>query len=157
MLAGFGAAYYQSAAEEFLIVQFFDGAFRFLNGLHLYKGKPFRALVVPITYDFRILDVPDSVEQFEKIALGCVERQVADVQTRRSDFDPFRFARRPGRLSAVARSCRGFRCAISEKCGDPLPECLFLRLRFRFYPLMTRVPIAPASGAAARTVRASPT
>ena len=41
MLAGFGAAHYQPAAEEFLIVQFFHGAFRFLDGLHLHKGKPF--------------------------------------------------------------------------------------------------------------------
>jgi hypothetical protein len=74
MLAGFGAAHYQPAAEELFIVQFFHGALRFLNSLHLHKGKPFRALVVPVTYDFGILDVPDSVEQLEKIALGCIER-----------------------------------------------------------------------------------
>ena len=41
VLAGFGAAYYQPAAEEFLIVQFFHGAPRFLNGLHLYKRETF--------------------------------------------------------------------------------------------------------------------
>ena len=41
MLAGFGAAYYQPAAEEFLIVQFFHRPFRFLNGLHLYKRETF--------------------------------------------------------------------------------------------------------------------
>jgi len=45
-----------------------------------------------VTYDFRILNVSDSVEQFKKIALGCVERQVADVQTRRSHVDSFGFA-----------------------------------------------------------------
>ena len=104
MLAGLGAAYHKPAAKKFLIVQFFYGAFRFLNGLHLHKSKSFRALVVAITHDLGILDVPDSVEQFEKIALGCVERQVTNVQTRRSDFDPFRFARRSGRLSAIGRS-----------------------------------------------------
>jgi hypothetical protein len=59
---------------------------------------------VAITHDLGILDVPDSVEQFEKIALGCVERQVTNVQTRRSDFDPFRFACRSGRLNAIGRS-----------------------------------------------------
>jgi len=41
MLARFGAAHYQPAAEEFLIVQFFHRAFRFLNGLHLYKRETF--------------------------------------------------------------------------------------------------------------------
>ena len=41
MLAGFGAAYYQPAAEEFLIVQFFHGALRFLDGLHLYECETF--------------------------------------------------------------------------------------------------------------------
>jgi len=155
MLARFGAAHDQPAAEEFFVVQFLYRASRFVDGLHLHKGKPFRALVVAITHDFRVLDVPDSVEQFEKIALGCVEGQVANVQTWRSDFDPFRFTCRSGRLSAVAGSGDGgFRRAVAKKCGDPLPECLFLR--FRFSPLMTRVPIAPASRTAARTMRASP-
>src|SRR6266496_4579598 len=107
-----------------------------------------------VTYDFRILDVSDSVEQLKKIALGCVERQVANVQTRRTDFNPFRFACRPRRLGTVARACFCLRCAISKKCGNPLPECLFLLLRF--FSVTTHVPVAPASGAAARTMRASP-
>ena len=79
MLAGFCAAHYQSAAEEFFVVQFLHSAFRFLDGLHLHKRKAFRALVVPITYDLGILHVPHSVEQFKQIALGGVERQVAYV------------------------------------------------------------------------------
>jgi hypothetical protein len=41
MLAGFGATHYQPAAEEFLVVQFFHGAFRFIDGLHLYKRETF--------------------------------------------------------------------------------------------------------------------
>jgi hypothetical protein len=41
MLAGFGAAHYQPATEEFLVVQFFHGAFRFIDGLHLYKRETF--------------------------------------------------------------------------------------------------------------------
>jgi hypothetical protein len=57
---------------------------------------------VAVAYNLGILDVSNSVEQFEKIALGCVERQIADVQTRRSNFNSFRFACRSGRLSAVA-------------------------------------------------------
>src|SRR5262249_48872184 len=153
MFAGLGAAYHQPAAEKFLIVQLCHGALRFLDGLHLYERKSFRALVVTVTYHLGILNVANSVEQFEEIALGRFERQIANVQTRGSDFNPFRFARRSRRLSAVARSCWGFRSPISEKCGNPLPECFFRW--FRFYTL-TRLSIAFASGTAVGTVRASP-
>ena len=63
-------------------MQFLYSALRFLNGLHLHKGKALRALIVPVTYDLCVLHVPHAVEQFEEIALGGVERQVADVETR---------------------------------------------------------------------------
>ena len=92
MLARLCAAHDQSAAEEFLVMQFLHRAFRFLDGLHLHEGETLRALVVPVTYDLGILHVPHTVEQFKEIALGCVEGQVADVKTRRSDFDSFRFS-----------------------------------------------------------------
>src|SRR5436190_18189391 len=107
-----------------------------------------------VTYDFRILNVSDSVEQLKKIALGCIEGQVANVQTRRTDFNPFRFACRSRRLGTVARACSCLRCAISKKCGNQLPECLFWLLRF--FSMTTRGAVATASGAAARTMRASP-
>ena len=94
MLVGFRAAHNEPAAEEFLVVQFLHRAFRFLDGLHLHKRKTFRALVVPIAYHLRIVHVSDAIEQFEEIALGRVKRQVAHVETRRSDFNPFWFARR---------------------------------------------------------------
>src|SRR4029453_6650658 len=97
-----------------------------------------------VTAHFRGLDVSDSVEQLKKIALGCVERQVANVQTWRTDFNPFRFACRSRRLGTVARPCCRLRCAISKKCGDPLPECLFLLLRF--FSLTTRGAVARAWG-----------
>jgi hypothetical protein len=73
MFAGLGAAHYQPASEEFFIVQFFHGAFRFLDGLHLHKSKTFRALVVAVAYDLRILHMPHAVEQFKEIALGGIE------------------------------------------------------------------------------------
>ena len=73
MLAGLCAAYHEPAAEEFLVMQFLHGAFRFLDGLHLHEGKSLRTLVVPITYDLRVLDMPDAIKQFEEIALGGVE------------------------------------------------------------------------------------
>jgi hypothetical protein len=131
VLVGFCPAHHQPATEKFLIVQFLHRAFRFLDALHLHKGKTFRALVVPVTYDLSILHVPHAIEQFKKIALGGVEGQVPNVKTGRSDFNPFRFARRSRRLRAVARLRCGFPFfpAVSKKFGNPLPECLFLRLR----------------------------
>lgn len=94
MLVGFRAAHNEPATEEFLVVQFLYSAFRFLDGLHLHKRKTFRALVVPIAYDLCVLHVSNAVEQVEEIALGGVERQVANVETRRRDFNPFWLARR---------------------------------------------------------------
>ena len=87
MLARLRAADHELAAEEFLVVQFLHGALGFIDRLHLHEGEAFRALVVPVTYDLRVLHVANAVEQLEEIALGCVEGQVADVKTRRSDFD----------------------------------------------------------------------
>jgi len=57
MLAGFCAAHYESAAKEFLVVQF----------------KTLRTLIMPVTYDLGILHVAHTVEQFKEIALGGVE------------------------------------------------------------------------------------
>ena len=65
MLVGFCSAHNQPAAEEFLVVQFLHGAFRFLDGLHLHKSKTFRPLVVPVTYDLCVLHVSHAVEQFK--------------------------------------------------------------------------------------------
>ena len=65
VLIGFCATHHQPAAEEFLVVQFLHGALRFLDGLHLHKSKTFRALVVPVAYDLRVLHVPHAVEQFK--------------------------------------------------------------------------------------------
>jgi hypothetical protein len=157
MLARFCAAHDQSAAEEFFVVQFLNGPFRFLDGLHLNKRKTLRALVVPVAYYLRVLHVSDAVEQFEEITLSGVEGQVAHVKTRGSDFDGFRFSWRPRRLRTVTRGRCGFLCvcAVSEKCGHPLPECLFLRFRFLLLTPKAFV-VVPAAGPAARTARAPP-
>ncbi len=93
MLAGFRATHHQSPPEEFLVVQFLHGTFGFLDGLHLYKGKTLGALVVPVAYNLRILHVPYAVKQFKEIALSSVKREVADIKTRRCDFNNLRFSR----------------------------------------------------------------
>ena len=82
-------------------MQFVHRALGFLDRLHRDESETFRALVVAITYDFGVLDMANAVEKLEEIALGCVEGQIADVKTRRSDFDCFRFTRRPRLLMRV--------------------------------------------------------
>ena len=86
MFARLGAADYQLAAEEFLVVQFFHRAFRFFNGLHLNEGKPLGALVVPVTNYLGVLYVSDAVKQVEQVALGSVEGKISDVETWRRNF-----------------------------------------------------------------------
>jgi hypothetical protein len=137
-------------------VQFVHSALGFLDGLHLNKRKAFRALVVPIAYDLCVLDVSNTVEQVEEIALGGVERQVANVETRRRDFNPFWLACRPGWLRAIAGLGRRFLflAAVSEKFGNLLPERFFLRLR-RFLGAPKAFLISSASAPTARAAWAS--
>jgi hypothetical protein len=73
MLARLRAADHELAAKEFLVVQFVYRTLCFLDCLHLNKGETFRALIVPVTYNFRVLDVADAVKQFEEIALRGIE------------------------------------------------------------------------------------
>ena len=87
MFARFCAADHQLASEKLLIVQFVDRALRFFNGLHLDEGETLRALVVAIAHHLGVLNVTDSVEEFKEIALRRIERQIANVEARRSDFD----------------------------------------------------------------------
>ena len=94
MFARFRAADHELAPEEFLVVQFLHGTLRFLNGLHLNESKALGALIVAIAHDLCVLDVADAVEELEEIALGRVEGQIADVKTRRSNFDRLRLTLR---------------------------------------------------------------
>src|SRR5262249_25276934 len=127
------------------------GAFGFLDGLHLYKRETFRALVVAIAYDLCVLDVSNTIEQVEKIALGGVERQVADIETRRCDFNPFWLARRPRWLRTIARLRWRLPlvAAIPAKFGNPLPKGFFLRL-YRFLLSSKAFLISSASAPTAR-------
>ena len=94
MFARFRSAHDQLAAEEFLVMQLGHRSLRFVHGLHLHKSEALGALIMFIAHDFRILHVADTVEEIKEIALRGIERQVADVQTRRRDFNPFWLARR---------------------------------------------------------------
>ncbi len=153
MLIRFCPADNESATEEFLVVQFLHGAFCFLDALHLHKSKTFRALVVPVTYDLRILHMSDAVEQFKEIALSCVEGQVPDVKTGRSHVYSFRLPRRALWLRPIARLYYRFLfvSAVSEKFGNPLPECLFLRFRCSL-PVPKAFVVSSASAPTARAV-----
>ena len=156
MLIGFRAAHNEPATEEFFVVQFLHSAFRFLDGLHLHKRKTFRALVVAIAYNLSVLHVANAVEQVEEIALGGVEGQVANVKTRRRDFNAFRLACGSRWLCAIAWLCGRFLflAAVSKKFGNPLPKGLFLRLR-RFLWSPKAFLISSASAPTARAAWAS--
>ena len=94
MLACLGTADHEFAAEEFLIVQFADRALRFLERLHLDEGESFGTLVVTIGYNLCVLHLSDAVEEFEQVALGRIEGEIAYVKTRRRHFDRFGFTSR---------------------------------------------------------------
>jgi hypothetical protein len=110
VLARFCAANNQFAAQEFFVVQFLYRAFRFVDGLHLDKCETFRSLIVTVTDYFCVLNVTDPVKQVEQVTLRCVDREIADVQPGRRNFDRLRLTLGPrlGRmlLRAVA-TCRG--------------------------------------------------
>jgi hypothetical protein len=151
MLIGFGTAHHQPATEKFLIVQFLYCAFRFVDGLHLHKSETFGALVMPVAYNLCVLHVSNASEQLKEIALGGIERQVADVKTRRGDFNSFWLARRSRRLGAIPRLRWRFLflAAISKKFGNALPEGFFLWFR-RFLRSPKTFLIASASAPTAR-------
>ena len=95
MFARFRAADYQFAAEKFLVVQFLHCPLGFLDRLHRDEGETFGALIVAIAHDLSVLHVTNPVKEFEEITLGRVEGQIADVETRRRDFDGFGWTLRP--------------------------------------------------------------
>ena len=101
MLRRFCTAHHQLAAKEFLIVQFCNRSFGFVDGLHLNERETFGTLIMAVTYHLGVLHVANTIKEFEKVALRGVERQVANVETRRRDFDRFGFAGRPLLMCAV--------------------------------------------------------
>ena len=168
MFARFGAADYELAPKEFLVVQFLHRALGFLDRLHLDEGETFRALIVAIAHDFGVLNVADAVEELEQIALGRVEGQIANVKTRRSDFDRLRLALWP-RLALVLRLLLMLMLAVtrrrsrfslatvvsSKKCDDALPKCFLLRSLRALLVLETPAP-SPTSRATASVTLAFP-
>ena len=148
-------------------MQFFDGAFRFLDGLHLNECKTLGALIVPVTDYLRVLNVPNSVEQLEQVALSRVEGKISDVETGRRNFDWLGFTlvleprlalllvRLLWRTVSTTHTGWSFRAvAVAEKGDEPLPEGFLGGIDARV--LMTRLAIAPSAGTASRTPRTSP-
>jgi hypothetical protein len=151
-------------------VQFLYCTLRFLNGLHLNESKALGALIVAIAHDLCVLDVANAVEELEEIALGRIEGQIADVKTRRSNFDRLRFTLRAWfafalflrprlmLLLAVTRLRRWFPLAAvaSKKCDDALPKCFLLRCLRAFALILKTTAPAPTSRPAASVTLASP-
>ena len=73
VLARFRAADHEFASKEFFIVQFLHRSLCLVDRLHLNEGETFGALIVAIAYDLGVLDVSNTVEEVEEIALRCIE------------------------------------------------------------------------------------
>ena len=93
-------------------MQFLHRALGFFDRLHLNKSKAFRALIVTVADYFSVLDVTDPVKQVEQIAFGRVERQIADIETGRSNFDRLRFTLWP-RLPRLSLLLLGLGSAVA--------------------------------------------
>ena len=91
-VVGLGAADHEAAAHELFIVEFDHSAFGFVDARQSHERKTFGFLRFAVADDLGVLDGTDPGEQFGKIALDGVEREVADVDFRRGDFEKFRFA-----------------------------------------------------------------
>jgi hypothetical protein len=78
-VAGFSTTDDQFTAHELLVVEFGYGAFCLVDCVHRHECEALRVLRVPMAYDFRVVDLADAVEEVEQIALGRIEREVADV------------------------------------------------------------------------------
>ena len=87
MIARFRPAHEELAAEEILVVEFRHRALRFFHGVHLHEGETLRALIVFVSHNLGILHLAYAIEEFEEIALRGFEGQVADVESRRCDFN----------------------------------------------------------------------
>ena len=119
-----------------------------------------------IAHDLGVLHVTDAVEELEEIALGRIEGQIADVKTRRSDFDRLRFALRTRfalRLLMMLAVTRLRRCWFSlaaavatEKFDDALPKCLLLRSLLTLALILKTSAPAPTTRPAASVTLASP-
>jgi len=137
VFARFRAANHQFAAEEFFVVQFLHCALGFFDRLHRDEGETFGALIVAIAHDLGVLHVTDPVKEFEEITLGRVEGQIADVETRRRDFDGFGWTLRPRfavpfafdrPASAVALAAAG---ATAASAKEPIITTTSPSLRIR--------------------------
>jgi hypothetical protein len=63
-----------------------------------------------VGHNFGVLHLTDPIEKFKEIAFGRIEREVADVKTRRGHFDGFGLA---GGTDRSRRSITTFRRAVA--------------------------------------------
>ncbi len=102
-IARFRAADNELAAHEVFIVQLRHRALRFIGRRHGHEAEAFGLFVVFMGDDLGVFDDADALEQVEKIALGGIVAEVADVELRGRHFDGF-----------------GFACAARRRLGSPL-------------------------------------
>ena len=163
VFARFRPAHDQLAAKEFLVVQFAHCALRFFHRQHLDESETFRALIVLVGHDLRVLHLAYAVEQLEQIALGRVEGKITHVKTRARDLDRFRFTCRPFPLlrrlmgaGAPFRDATGFVFPFPKSAAVIFCQSDFFAGVLGAACGARERPSPRPSGSAARTPRISP-
>ena len=102
--SGLGSAHHELAAHVLLVVEFGDGALGLVDGVQLDEAEALGAMGLAVADDFDVLDRADSAEEFEQVALGGVEGEVADVDAGSGHLDALGLARlaRGGTLRTIA-------------------------------------------------------
>jgi hypothetical protein len=83
----------ESAAHEFLVMEFRDRAHGFFYRGHGDKPESLRFFSVPVGDDFGVADDAHPVEEVEEVAFRGVEGQVAYIEFGRGDFHGLGLAR----------------------------------------------------------------
>jgi len=123
VLARFCSTHNELAAEKLLVVKFRDCTFGFFDRVHLHESEPFGTLIMFIADNLGVLNLTDAVEELEQIALRRIEREIAHVETRGSNFNALWFTRNPRgllplRLRPIASRCLSRAFPVAKKSDD---------------------------------------
>jgi hypothetical protein len=154
---GLGTADHQLAAHVFLVVKLVDGTLGLIDGGELDETESFGTMGLAVADDLDVLDGADAAEEFEHIALGRIEGEVADIDAGSGHLDAFGLARLARSRTLAALGAFGAGCALrldggfgflvtKTDDGEQLAkEALFLR-GLLFTALAARTALGAAGG-----------
>jgi len=154
---GLGTADHQLAAHVFLVVKFVDGTLGLIDGGQLDETESFGTMGLTVADDLDILDGADAAEEFEQIALGRVEGEVAHIDAWSGHLDAFGLSRLARSRTLAAFGAFGAGCALRLAGGSGFlvtktddgeqlaKEALFLR-GLLFTALAARTALGAAGG-----------